>query len=148
MATAWPKVAQGLATLLPTLPGFADAEVYDGPPVTESRPLRYVTVGYVDDAEAGSYSTEPSPVDGATTESGEVRCRFVSQSGDDLSANRSAVFALVDALETALATDQTLGGVLSADGTAVLSVAVDSVINARGSAQSVVVTLIYQTRRS
>lgn len=144
---AWPSVVTALTGLLPTLPGFSGVEVYDGPPVTEDRPVDYVTVGYVEDDGAGNWETERRS-DYRVEERGEVACHFVSQSGDpeDRAAVRARAFALVDALDVALRDDQTLGGVLSADGTCTLSADVDSVQNPSGSAQSVVVTIAYMTR--
>lgn len=146
MATAWPKVATALVALLPTLPRFTGVAVYDGPPVGSETPYDYVTVGYVEDEDAGSYETEHGLVDGYLTESGEVRCHFVSQSGDEV-LPRAEVFALIDAVEVALRSDPTLGGVLSDDATCLLSGVVSSVQNANGSAQSVVVAVVYTTRR-
>lgn len=144
--TAWPAVAARLAELLPTLPGYEGVTVYDGPPVTEARPLSYVTVGYVEDDNAGRYETERRN-DYRVEERGDVVCHFVAQSGStNLPFVRAQAFALVDALDTALRADQTLGGVLSADGTCTLSAEVGSVQNAKGSAQSVVVTVSYLTR--
>lgn len=146
MAIRWPDIVDALVALLPTLPGYEDVTVADGPPLTQARPPRYVTVGYVADEDAGAFEIDRRN-DYRVEERGTVRCHFVAQSGSTkLPAYRDEVFALVDELDQALRADQTLGGVLSADGTCVLSGDIQSVQNAKGTAQSVVVTVEYVTR--
>lgn len=88
-------------------------EVFDGPPKTGTPPKNFVVVGA--DAEqptgAGSY-TQDYDNEALISESGEVLCWFVAQSGDtDFSTLRDRVNGWVAELSTALR-DKTLGGLL------------------------------------
>lgn len=148
MKAHWPAVAQRLVTLLPTLPGYTNVAVYDGPPVTEDAPLQYVTVGWVDGEVAGTYSQDRSGDGVLVEESGQVHSTFVAQSGDtDLPSVRSSAFALVDALADSIAADQTLG-VLPYGSTSSVTASVVPVQNSAGAAVSLIVTLTYFAARS
>lgn len=146
--TAWPRVVDALVAILPTLPEWSGVPVFDGPPVTSSNPTTYCTVGYVEDDDAGSYERDERRSDYRVQETGEVRCHVVAQSGstNDLPALRARVFALADAFEASVRADQSLGGVLSADGTTTVTASVRSVQNEQGAGQSLVLAVRYLTR--
>jgi len=144
--SAWPAVVGALVAKMRALPAFADVEVYDGPPVTDDRPLAYATVGYVaGDTDAGTWARSRRN-DFRVEEVGTVRCQLVAQTGDtDLPAVRAQLFALIDALDALLRADQRLG-VLSADGTCEMAADVLSVMDQQGTAQAAVVTFTYTSR--
>lgn len=137
MATQWPLLASRLVALLPTLSGWSAVSVFDGPPVTGDTPTSYCTVGFIEDEDAGGYTDDQATAGNTlTTESGAIRCRLVVVSGDtDLSALRTAAFALVDALRASLRSDPT-AGVLPAGSMTSLEVNVRSAQNDRGAGQA------------
>lgn len=145
MATQWPLVAQRLVALLPTLPGWDQVAVFDGPPITGDDPPFYCTVGYVEDDQSGNYTTTQDPNGFQRIEAGEVRSQLVCRTGeDDLAGMRTQAFALTDALDAAIRADRRLG-VLSPQGTSDLVVDVLSVQNEAGTAQALVIALHYTT---
>ena len=145
MATQWPLVVARLLTLLPTLPGWAAVSVLDGPLISADVPTDYVTVGYVDNDQAGSYTQTQDPNGFQYIETGTVRSQLNCTTGDtDLMGMRTRVFALMDAIEAAVRADRRLG-VLSAAGTSELDVDVLSLQNSAGTAQQLTFTLHYQT---
>lgn len=150
MAAAWPVVVGRLVAVLPTLPGWSGVAVYDGEPVTGDNPTDFVTVGFVPGEDfAGSYEQTRNGEgswQGALEETGTVRSRLVSTTGDvNLTARRARVFALADAWEAWLMADPTLG-VLGVSSTSSLSVDVEPVQNSAGSAVALIVTVSYLTR--
>ena len=147
MTAAWPVVVNRLVALLPTLPGWSDVAVYDGPPVTADAPTTYVTVGFVPGEDFGGNYEQTRGDANLLEEVGTVRSEVVCLTGDvDLSTVRNRAFALVDAWEAAVSADHTLG-VLASSGTASLSVDVAPSQTTGGSEQRLVVTLSYFTRR-
>lgn len=143
---AWPLVFDRLVAHLPTLPGWSGVTVYDGEPVTGDVPTDFVTVGFVPGEDfAGSF--EQVPIQWALEESGTVRSRLASQTGDTevLAARRAHVFALAAAWQAWVVSDPTLG-VLSPSSTASLSMDVEPVQNGSGSAVALIVTLTYLAR--
>lgn len=144
----WLQVVERLVALLPTLPGWDDVAVFDGPPSTQARPKRYAIVGYIDDADgaAGSYSQTASPLGNTLLdEQGSVVVHLVVQVGSvDLPSVRAAAFALVGALEQALRADRRLG-VLPPSATTSLDVSVQP-RTAGGTAQSLVLIVNYTAR--
>ncbi len=144
----WPKIPPALLALLPTLPGWSRVEVFDGPPVTQGAPSAYCTVGYVlDEGSGGTFNQELGPVDGLREESGEVRCELVVSTGDvDIASVRSAAGDLVDALDAALRTDQSLGGLLSHGSSVVLGADFLPVQNTSGASVRVAMSVQYFTR--
>lgn len=147
MAAAWPGVVQYLLDTLPTLTGWEQAQVFDGPPNTGDDPPDYCTVGFVQDDSAGSFTQTQNEDGWHVNEDGNVRCDLTSQTGDStLDGPRSRVFAMFDALDDHLRKDQTLGGRLSANATVVLaSDGIQAVSNERGVAISIACTLAYYT---
>jgi hypothetical protein len=143
-ATRWPLVVGYLLTTLPTLPGWSDVSIFDTDPVTGEVPMTYAVVARTsEDTTSGNYVRliEPS---GLINESGTVRLHVVTRTGSvDPGQVRADGFALVDALEDAIAADQTLGGALGVPGVATLTVDVQSVANASGVAQSLIVSVNY-----
>lgn len=147
MSAAWPKVVNRLVSLLPTLPGWSQVAVYDGPPVTADAPADYVTVGFVLGEDFGGSYEQARGLDGSVPEeSGTVRSEVVCLTGDvDLPAVRARAFALVDAWEASIAADQTLG-VLAPSSTSALSVDVAPAQTTSGAEQRLTVTLTYFSR--
>jgi len=145
MAAQWPLVVARMLALLPSLPGWGQVTVYDGPPVTADIPTDYVTVGYVDNDQAGSYTQTQDPNGFQWQETGTVRSQLNCVTGDtDLPGVRARVFALMDAVEAAVRADRRLG-VLSPYGTSELDVDVLSLSNSSGTAQQLTFTLHYFT---
>ena len=106
MATQWPLVVARLNALLPTLAGWDVVTVFDGPPVTADVPTDYVTVGYVADDQAGTYSQTQDPNGFQYVEVGTVRSQLSCITGDlDLASVRARVFALMDAVDAAVRAD-------------------------------------------
>lgn len=146
MATQWPLVVNKLVTLLPTLSGWTNVTVYDGAPVTGDIPVDYATVGYVADDQAGTYNLIQDPDGVQWQEAGTVRSQLTCVTGDaDLSTMRTRTFALVDALETYVRNNRTLGNTLSPEGTTELTVEVLSIQSGTGAGQTVIFTLQYFT---
>jgi hypothetical protein len=143
---AWAAVHAGLLTLLPSLPAFANVPVYDGAPVTNDNPTAWVTVGWLDADQAGSYAMERDPSGFGTLEIGDVVCHLASNAGDtDPSVARNAAFALVSAWQHAHENDQTLGGVLTVGSVLTLSTQIVGRQNGQGSATELLVSVHYQT---
>jgi hypothetical protein len=145
MATAWPNVKNWLADTIPTLTGLSDVQVFDGPPVGRAAPKRYVAVGFVEDDNAGTYSREPAYDGTVWSETGDVRARIVANSGNTDDTAQNNAFAIVEAIQQAIADDTTLGGALSKDSEVHAAVDVLSISNARGTATELVLTLTYTT---
>ena len=146
MASQWPLVHARLVALVEGLDPAPDA-TYDGPPVTGDSPTTYATVGYVyGEDSAGEFTTDTTN-SYQIAETGSVRGEFVATDGapDALSAVRAKAFALTDALEAAVRSDRTLGGVLSAQGTATLRVDVVPSQTTSGAMQRLSFTLDYFT---
>lgn len=144
--SAWPLIVDRLLVLLPTLPGWSQVAVYDGPPVTADAPTSFVTVGFVlDEDNAGSF--EPLPTLGdLDEESGSVVSEIVCTTGDvDLPSVRARAFALFDAWKDAIERDPTLG-VLSQSSTTSLTVDVRPAQTTSGAVQRLAVTLGYLAR--
>lgn len=149
---AWPRIVDWLVASVPTVDGWADVRVFDGPQVSGDEPLQAFTVGHVPsgpsgDVQAGSYVRQRNTDGYLTDETGDVRSALVCRTGTtgDLAAQRGIAFALVDSLESFIRADRTLGGLLSANGTADLEGEVQSVAVADETLQTVVVTLRYYT---
>jgi hypothetical protein len=124
VATQWPSVVAALVSTFQGAAGPSDA-VYDGPPVGSDLPVRWVTVGWVQENEqaaSGQVRQVQSPDGFQWDEAGTVLCEIVAQTGDvDLPGMRSSAFAFLDVLTTAVRKDRTLGGVLSKNGTTEIS---------------------------
>jgi hypothetical protein len=145
MATQWPLVVARLLVLIPALPGWDQVSIFDGPPVTDDVPVDYLTVGFVDNDTAGSYTQVQDPNGFQYVETGLVRSQLTCTSGDtDMASDRARVFALVDALEAAVRDDRRLG-VLSPAGTSELEVEVLSLQTSGGSSIALMFTLHYTT---
>ena len=145
MATQWPLVVARLLTLLPTLPGWSAVTVLDGPLISVDVPTDYITVGYVTSEVAGNYASVQEPDGFRYGETGDVQSQLNCTTGDsDLPGVRARAFALADAFDAAVRADRRLG-VLSAEGTSELSVQVESLENAAGTATVLILTLHYFT---
>ncbi len=149
MSAAWPVVKRRLVVLLPTLPGWSQVAVFNGPPVTGDAPSDYCTVGYVPGEDfGGSYEQTRNGTawQGALEETGTIRSEIVCATGDvDLAAVEARAFALADAWEAEISRDETLG-VLYPSSTSSLAVDVQPVQTTSGAAQRLVVTLTYFSR--
>lgn len=142
----WPVVQQRLVALLPTLDGWADVVVYDGPPVSETGAQTYVTVGWTSTGESGGWEAPDETTDTMRAELGTVACELIVWGGDEaLPTYRATAFALVDALDVAIRTDETLG-VLPVSSTTSLSAEVVSAQDASGATQRLVISVNYFTR--
>jgi len=143
---AWPSVKAAMVTTIPTLAGLTDVEVLAGPPITGDAPERYVTVGYVDGDNAGTYQTALQYDGWSRREVGEIRSQIVAQTGDaDGSIAEGDCFAVADAIDAWTRDDRRLTGVLSPDSSVETSVEVHSVSNANGSATVLIHVLRYST---
>jgi hypothetical protein len=150
MSAAWPRLIERLLELLPTLPGWSDVAVYDGPPVTAEAPTDYCTIGYVVGEDFGGTYEQARNAEGgwagALQENGSIRSEIVCTTGDvDLPAVRNRAFALADAWEAEISRDETLG-VLGASSTVSLSVDVQPAQTTSGSEQRLAVTVSYLSR--
>lgn len=146
-APVWPQVKAKIAATIPTLSGLpADVEVVAGPPVTGDAPEKYVTVGFVDGDNAGTYQTALEYDGFVRREVGEVRSQIVAQLGDsDSSLAETDAFAIAEAIDAWTRDDRTLGGVLSPDSVVETTVEVHSVTNANGTATVLIHSLRYTT---
>ena len=142
--TAWPTVKDRLAVLLPSLPGWSVASVYNGHVLTGDTPTTFVTVGYVPGEDfAGSFEQTYTP-GGMLEEVGTVRSEIVCGAGDDdLPGMQALAFALFDAWQAEVTRDGSLG-VLNG-GSASLAVDVQPAQTTDGAVQRLVVTLSYAT---
>jgi hypothetical protein len=141
---ALPLVIDATLALLPTLSGWSQVTVYDGPQVTGDTPRDYVTVGFVDGEDFGG-TFDPIPGLGdLLEEAGSLRSEIVCWTGDvDFPGMRTRAFALFNAWNAAVQDDVSLGGVVTA---ASLSGEVVPVQNDKGSAVRLVATLAYTAR--
>jgi len=146
MSSAWPTVVARLVSHLPTLPGWSDVRVFDGPPVTQEAPAGYVTVGFVLGEDFGGSLEQSTPEAWPWEEAGTIRSEVVCTTGDvNISVVRAQAFALFDAWQDWVVGDHTLG-VMSPSSTASLAVDVQPVQNTAGAAQRLTVTLTYLAR--
>lgn len=148
-AAIWPKVKAALAAGVPTISSLTDVEVYAGPPISGEAPERYITIGYVEGDNAGTYQ-QAREYDGFfTREVGEVRTQIVAQRGEsDGSLAEADCFAAADAIDAWVWADRTLGGVLSQDSMVETTVEVHSVSNAAGTATVLIHAFRYTTTTS
>ena len=145
MASQWPLIVGRLVALLPTLTGWSNVVVIDGPLISADVPDDYITVGYVADDQAGTGNSVQADDGFRRVETGTVRSQLNCVTGDtDMAGMRNRVFALYNAIDAAVRADRRLG-VLSPEGTSELEFEVLSLQNAAGTAQSIVITLLYQT---
>lgn len=117
--SALDDVLAALVTIFGTAVGTT-ASVYDGLPATSAADTAFVVVG--DDGDPTSGDTPAGTVtqarmldriDGRTTETGDVTCALICQTGDDdLPGLRSTSRGLMAQLEAAVRADRTLGGVV------------------------------------
>lgn len=147
MAAWWPTVQARLVTLIPTLPAAAGFVVHDGPPQTDLGSPKWISVGFSSvDGSGGSFEMPDGPVDTMREERGTVLVEVVAWSGDDqIAAHRSAVFAVLTALEGAVRADQRLA-VLPQSSTVELSAEPVPVRDSNGSLHRLVITLSYFVR--
>lgn len=141
----WPAVVTHLVTTLPTLGAFTGVPVYDGPPLSAEETPYYVAVGFVLDEDGGGSCSFAQAGDGwHLTETGEVRCEVWAHNGDgDLSAARTAAFALTDAVLAAIGNDRTLAGTLPQGSSCDLSVDVVPTQSKAGAGQLLVMSVSY-----
>lgn len=143
----WPRVVTALVDGLSPLVG-PDVKVYNGNTLEGDAPLAYITVGWqpaTDEQAAGDF-TQTVGVDGfAAAESGTVLLEMAAVTGDTVVPD---VFALASTVTAWVQANQTLGGALSVNGTAVLSASVVEPQNHSGSAQRLLATLTYTTEVS
>lgn len=146
MSAWWPQVQQRLVELLPTLTGWDDVVVHDGPGLSEVGAKQWVTVGHVRDGDGGSYTLGDGPVTTWREETGSVRGELVVWSGDTVIATeRATAFALLDELDDAIRADQRLD-VLPAGSTSELEVTVVSSQDTTGAAQRLIWSVNYLVR--
>jgi hypothetical protein len=145
MSTAWPLVVGFLVDTLPTLPGWGRVEVYDTDPLTASgAPLYAVVARTSDSGTSGSYVRQVHPGGVLVAETGTVRVHIVSRTGDgDPVSVREAGFELVEAMEATFVADHTLGGILGQASSVSLTVDVQSLSDANGTGQSLIVSINY-----
>ena len=144
MNVALPLVIDATVALLPTLDGWSQVTVYDGPQVTGDSPRDYVTVGFVDGEDFGGTFEPVAGLGDLLEESGSLRSEIVCWTGDtDFPAMRARAFGLFNAWNAAVQGDVTLGGIVAA---ASLSGEVVPVQNRDGSAVRLAVTLSYTAR--
>lgn len=142
----WPSVKAVMAATIPTLAGLSDVEVLAGPSITGDAPERYVTVGYVDGDNAGTFQTTLEYDGWSRREVGEVRSQIVAQTGDsDGSIAEADCFAVADAIDAWIRDDRRLANTLSPDSMVETTVEVHSVSNANGSATVLIHVLRYST---
>lgn len=141
----WPVVQQRLVELLPSLLGD-DVLVYDGPPLSDRGANNYVTVGWSESGDSGSFTPTDEPVTAMRAETGVVVCEFVVWGGDEtLPAYRTTAFEYVDALEQSLRDDERIG-VLPPSSTTSLAADVVSAQDSTGATQRLVVSVNYFVR--
>lgn len=144
MAVLWPAVYAWELAALPTLPGWSDVAVYDGPPVTGDDPEWYVTVGWVNDPEAGTWQRQRAPSGMEMLEEGDIRSTLTCQTGDvDLASMRTKAFDLINEFAATVEVDRSLGGILPPQSEVSVAATVQSIQNPQGSAQSVTFALHY-----
>lgn len=126
--------------------------VYDGLPVTASADTAFVLVGDDGDptsdqpAAAVTQTRTERSITGAWTESGDVTCSVICQTGDDdLPGLRATSRTLMAAVEAAVRADPTLGG--AAVRAQVVDLTVWQVRNAQGSAVRRVFTVHYDANQ-
>lgn len=138
----WPVLQARLVELAPTIAsGFV---LFDGIPagVEEKGATKTISVGASKDDGPGSFDLTDDSTDGMRAENGTVVLELISWAGDrDVPTRRSEVFAVVDALNEQIRTDQRLG-VLPKSSTTTVSVAPVNLTNA----VRLVVTVSYFAR--
>lgn len=147
MSSQWPLVAARLYALLPTLPHWADVEVWDGAAFDVSK-ATFATVGHATDGvqtAAGTFTKTQASDGYRVIEQGSVACQITCTDDElDQAALRTLIFGLFDDIEAAIRTDRTLG-VLSDEGTTDLTVDITSMQTIPGAATTVAFTVDYYT---
>jgi hypothetical protein len=140
----WPVLQQRLVELLPTLVDD-DWLVFDGPAAgRESGKAKYILVGASTDGEGGSYDQPDDLVTTMRAEEGVVVVEVNSWTGDKAAPTRRAeCFAVADALEAAIRTNQKLG-VLPESSTTALSAEI--VTPTKGTSARLVLSVNYTAR--
>ena len=135
--------------------GLDDVAVYDGPRAKGATKQRYIVVGAIVSPEGepagdgGAASHEWSTMGpGERQEVGTIPCTVIAWHGSTRFGElREAVAAIVDACETALVADPTLGGVLDDLHEADLTgVTVAETQTTKGAAVTAVFTVTYGTQ--
>lgn len=149
MSAWWPVLQQRLVELLPTLIDD-DWLVFDGPAAgRESGKAKYILVGASTDGEGGSYDQPDDLVTTMRAEEGVVVVEVNSWTGDKAAPTRRAeCFAVADALEAQIRTDQESGtppfGVLPQSSTTALSAEI--VTPTKGTSARLVLSVNYTAR--
>lgn len=139
----WPHILDWHVQNLPTITGITN--VYERP-VTAASPGSYITVGFTASGDTqGEWSQSYAQDDYGIVEEGHILCDVVAQSGStDLKTSRDAAVAIVDAWDTALRQDKSLGGLLSANSTIWLTAIPVTAQNSQGSGTRLIVTVQYR----
>jgi hypothetical protein len=143
MNAALPAVVTRLLAVLPTLSGWSQVGVYDGPNLAQDYPPSFVTVGFVDGEDFGG-GAEATPTAGDLLEAAEtLRSEIGVQTGNTggMADVRAQAFALLAAWQQWVDADPTLG-VPGVSGAA-LSWDYQPIQNDRGKAVRLAVTLNY-----
>jgi hypothetical protein len=144
MNAVWPQVVDWKLAKLPTLAGWGDVAVYDGPVTDVAFPPSFVTVGFVTDEDTAGTGEPGEQFGDIEVEVGTVRSELVCQTGeDDMPGMRAQAFGLVNALKAEIRRDVTLGDLVAA---ATLAWDVLPVQNDSGSAVRLALTLGYTAR--
>lgn len=145
-AAKWPQVKAWLLDAYAALPSASTTTVFNGMPVTKAAPRSFVTVGFVEDDNGGTYSQQTEYDGSVWSEVGEVRSKIVVNSGNsDPSTAEAAAFAIAGDLSDVIDADQTLSHVLSPEANVFCAVDVLSISNSNGTATELVHTVRYTT---
>lgn len=146
--SGWLDLCEGLVVALPTVAGWDDVAMIDGPPAGGDVPTLYCTVGYAyAEDSAGAYERDPVDAAALVSEAGWVRCELVARTGDeDAPAMRRLALQRLEALGTRLQDDPRLGNALPYVATARLMVDVLPVLNVSGTAVRCPFSVVYTAR--
>lgn len=143
----WPLIVAHLVELFPTLPHWADVQVFDDA-AYDVKKVSWATVGHSTDGTTttrGHYTWTQAPDGFRYIEQGSVACTLsTSAAGPSLTAATGLIFTLLGDLEAQIRADRTLG-VLSSEGTTDLTVDVSSAQEIPGSSVTVPFSIDYYT---
>jgi hypothetical protein len=139
----WPVLQQRLVVLMPTV--ASGWTVFDGPAAGREKGVqKYILVGASTEGEGGSYGQPDDTIDTMRQEEGSVVVELNSWSGDVAAPTRlTECFAVANALEALIRTDQRLG-VLPVGSTTALSAEI--VTPTKGTSARLVLSVEYFTR--
>lgn len=117
VSTKFPQMIDAVVARLQATSALSDVRIYDGAEVDFSYPKDAIAIGHdgsvgESDVQAGFLNNTPLNFGDDHDEQGTISCSMWAQDGStDLKTRRVRAFAILSAIDTAVRTDPTFGGV-------------------------------------